>query len=1462
MKRMTRMLSMLLAMLTVVGCFAVTATVTVSAAGAAPNTWWSDYAADDFAGGDGLTPETAFEIATAEQMAYFASYLEGGALNGKTSKTYFKLTADIDMSAHQWNPIGHSRANVTDLTNTLVNGVFDGGNHTIFGIQLSASATESGLDYTYRFGCALFTNLVSSTIQDLKLEAKILDPVLTGHTAFNVSGTKDLSYGAAGVAVLASQTSGSLCTVSNVEATVDLEVRKTGHEYLYAGMVGFLSVNTVFTDCTVNGSMNIDQTDCTQSAAVTTTKAAAMVGGVICYAMGQAQVNNAVNNADITVSTAKGLSYIGGVLAYTNGGAKTTFGTVAMTNNGNISANIASGGASYVGGVYAGAPVVKSLGSSGLGTMHNTGDVNVSEKNACILYIGGVLGWVNNNAANSIEGATNSGNITANIWGANPDYVAGIVGSCTGANGAVIKECTNSGTISFLPTTANHTKFVYCGGIAGYLKDIQVMDCANSGDIVTTNWKGTSHCYAGGIAGLVEGTASTKVWQNITNSGDINLTTASGSYNFDYFAGGVVGQFNSTMGAVNITNTGNVSAGGKRAHFLAGVFGYVNVYQNSVGFDGLFNSGSITSVSASGNVTSAGIIGRIGLAAAAQSGAALNIKNSVNVGHVATPTSGTNLSGGAFGYLQRTTRTISGKTGTYDAPCTVNFENCVGYGSGAVYSLVGSARVHATFTNCFGNTEFLISYNNQNATGGVKNSEDESLAYIYIDGSPVTAGSGKLNPVSSAHINIETLEKARLRLDALGTDESGIRFDSYITKQAYDEINALTGVTLELGTIIAPTQNLNAATIASQYDKMAAFDALEGDYYAKIVFDHTTKPFVGSEQFANADPSYRYFSGALNHILEANYNLSFSAIAYATVTVGDFTFTFYADYDPENLERRRSVAQIAKMAFEDRSAEQGVYDEIHYKFEANEENACYLGDWSPYSNAQLSLLKTWCNYQNIGSVSEGLTINGVSISEYKIVYAQSSIYKNYSSRTGKTLFGDLGNAKIAISEQVNGSPALSGEYMEYGDTLMGARYDYDCQTAIRLRDLIYAEYGVMLEVVPDYSIGADATVTDDDVITPETNYEILIGATNRTKSQSVTIASLGADEFVFNIDDTKVVIAGGSFGATWHAIDKLEAIFTDAGFTAPNYNLKTAGDLSDSHKLQKIACIGDSITFGSQGLPNGLNATGGLDGAAMKFGTAAVDIYFRDYLSYPANLQRGIWKDAVVYNYGRGNSTLGNYGDANYYASTAEWATCKADVDSDDVAFDLVFFMHGTNDASKAGGAATWSSDQKDHFKEELVRMMDYIRNDSANVQFVFNNVPHLFDGTNTVTNAISSDRKEHNEAALRIIQKEVVADLDAAGYTVYYYDMNSYTKDHLVDGTCTHEGYCETGESLAAAFDSRGEQAAHGNYYNIHTTYITNEGTHPNFRGYNKMSEGVLEVVNDLLFNGAKSDYLTDVGA
>ena len=294
-----------------------------------------------------------------------------------------------------------------------------------------------------------------------------------------------------------------------------------------------------------------------------------------------------------------------------------------------------------------------------------------------------------------------------------------------------------------------------------------------------------------------------------------------------------------------------------------------------------------------------------------------------------------------------------------------------------------------------------------------------------------------------------------------------------------------------------------------------------------------------------------------------------------------------------------------------------------------------------------------------------------------------------------------------------------------------------------------------------------------------------------------------------------------------------------------NYNLKMAGDMSArAEDMTIIACVGDSITRGSQGLPD--NDFGGNSGATNMYGGATAKIYLEQFLSYPANLQRELWQTAYVYNFGRGNSTAGDYGDAaNYYANSQEWANCLAASDST-VDFDLVFMMHGTNDSLKAGGAATWDADAKANYRDEVQAMVERILVGSPEATFVLNNVPHRFD-----TNA-GAFGETHN-VAMQAIQLETAQYLKDMGIDIYHYDMNAYTREVLAAADCD----CYDG---SADIDSADELEAHGAYYNCTTPNGKQDGTHPSYLGYNLIAEGLAAVVDYVVNGAAAPAYMIDL--
>ena len=69
--------------------------------------------------------KVALEIGLPDELLDFARMVNSGELSGRAD-VKVRLTADIDLTGHQWTPIGLGKAQF--------GGRFDGGGHTISGV--------------------------------------------------------------------------------------------------------------------------------------------------------------------------------------------------------------------------------------------------------------------------------------------------------------------------------------------------------------------------------------------------------------------------------------------------------------------------------------------------------------------------------------------------------------------------------------------------------------------------------------------------------------------------------------------------------------------------------------------------------------------------------------------------------------------------------------------------------------------------------------------------------------------------------------------------------------------------------------------------------------------------------------------------------------------------------------------------------------------------------------------------------------------------------------------------------------------------------------------------------------------------------------------------------------------------------------------------------------------------------
>ena len=418
-----------------------------------------------------------------------------------------------------------------------------------------------------------------------------------------------------------------------------------------------------------------------------------------------------------------------------------------------------------------------------------------------------------------------------------------------------------------------------------------------------------------------------------------------------------------------------------------------------------------------------------------------------------------------------------------------------------------------------------------------------------------------------------------------------------------------------------------------------------------------------------------------------------------------------------------------------------------------------------------------------------LYINGVEVERYCIVYGASPITECAGSLTGRTVAEDI------------------------GDLLLGenAAYDFDRQSAVRLQEAIM------------HACGAELTLICESDFDGKRENVICVGRACKE--------TLSPRAYTCRMTEGEYLVFGGSYGATWHAIDRIEAYLASA--EGETIELCDAGEMAGEYPLLCVACIGDSITRGSQALPDG-NGFGTPEGRAASYGSAATSHYFEQYLSYPANLHRALWKEYLIYNFGQGNATMRFYEDWErfYYRKTAKFASCLGTPAKDGISYDAAIVMLGTNDSGRAGGAKLWTEIEREDFLQEAERLFGEILAISPRARLALMTMPHCCD----------SHKTEGSNVVVRETQRETARTLAKRGLDLTCYDMASYTADFM--GT----GHGDTRE---------GEIEAHADYYNIRTETGKPDCTHPNWRGYHTISNGVRALLSHLLEGAEAPQYV-----
>lgn len=366
--------------------------------------WGAEASNEDQASSANITT-----ISTADELQAFRDAVNAGDdFAGKT----VTLAADIDLSGVAWTPIGASMRSGSGVAagSTPFAGTFDGGGHTISGLTIMQSATQSkGADYAL----GLFGAVMGGTVKNLVLE-----------NANIASSSSELAGLAVGFL-------GDGGTVSGVTTEGGIQV-KCG----CGGVVGRM---------TARGAI----ADCTNYAHVIVTGGSGNCGGIVGAAYytpvgADMQITNCTNHGNVN-----GLNDIGGIV-----GLSSAF-VSGCTNEGAV---IGSG---YATGGIAGE--LKNYG--GISDCTNTADITNTSKSQPY-GTGGIVGWVRYDGAAPAYAVSAPASITNNVNKGSVSATTGI--GVGGIAGVLYSAGTVTGNENQAKTLLGKQ---FIGGIVGDLQD-------------------------------------------------------------------------------------------------------------------------------------------------------------------------------------------------------------------------------------------------------------------------------------------------------------------------------------------------------------------------------------------------------------------------------------------------------------------------------------------------------------------------------------------------------------------------------------------------------------------------------------------------------------------------------------------------------------------------------------------------------------------------------------------------------------------------------------------------------------------------------------------------------------------------------------------------------------------------------------------------------------------------------
>lgn len=404
-------------------------------AGIVADFWTSNIPAGTrFTKGNG-SPSSPYLIETPEQLALLARKVNEN--DRHYANGHYRVTKNIDLSAHGWFPIGHDNVRYLQLISTTARpfrGTFDGGDHTISGITCKKSM---------QVHIGFFGFMENATVRNVVLEDVLIDGTDEAFTAGALTGKLLNSR------LENCRASGKVLITRNIESTDNIkEIQSLG------GLAGRNFGGTLIA--------------CVSDVEINAAGAEAYflnTGGIV-GANSDGLIEHCVNNAVVRGGQARH-NYTGGIAGFNDGGTisdSINKGKIAGDNTAfRFSRSSVGGMAGENGGIISGCSNEGVICASWSEDASNTGGIagwNIGKIEKCLNHAA-VGEWIDREGEKYISSPETA-------------RTGGIVGWNSGR--AILEDCINVGKItddglrSFYPAPSKKSaaeKISYSGGIAG-----------------------------------------------------------------------------------------------------------------------------------------------------------------------------------------------------------------------------------------------------------------------------------------------------------------------------------------------------------------------------------------------------------------------------------------------------------------------------------------------------------------------------------------------------------------------------------------------------------------------------------------------------------------------------------------------------------------------------------------------------------------------------------------------------------------------------------------------------------------------------------------------------------------------------------------------------------------------------------------------------------------------------------